>query len=163
MRMSADACAVRVCRPCDWWRLVVVTYCAMLYFDQKLYVMIIIFKVFIAIVMLYVVALASYVLYVYLRDVIESRVNKSYRKRVRNEVSTFIIDYINNEYSPFIEVGTPDHLISELQLEPEDIENIFRAVAGENNTSLDSSQFFNEFGADPTVANLISYISSHTS
>lgn len=75
-------------------------------------------------------------------------------------IKEIVLEYFS-ELSPFMEVNMGTHLINDLGLDSLDIASAMSDFARMTDTKLSTHELISEYGSDPTVANVVSYISKH--
>lgn len=73
-------------------------------------------------------------------------------------IKEIVLEYFE-ELSPFMEVNMGTHLVNDLGLDSLDIASAMSDLERMTTTKLCTHEMLSEYGSDPTVANVVSYIS----
>lgn len=83
---------------------------------------------------------------------------KQLKKIQMNMIKEIIIEYFS-ELSPFVEVHMGTRLVNDLGLDSLDIASAMTDIARMTDTSLSTHKLLSEYGPDPTIANVITFVS----
>lgn len=75
-----------------------------------------------------------------------------------NMIKEIILEYFS-DLSPFVEVGMGTHLVNDLGLDSLDIASAMTDIARMTDTALSTHKLLSEYGPDPTIANVITFVS----
>lgn len=75
-----------------------------------------------------------------------------------DDLSKSILALINDIYSPYYPAGMKDHIVTDLDIDSLDIVDLLYDVEQISGTKLSAFELYQQYGRNPTVAQLISYV-----
>lgn len=117
---------------------------------------------FCAIIFILVFAVAAYGLYLYVSGIFahdEKTVASGEETRLETSVNDTLLAYIDDHHSPLSPVRFDDHLFATLGMDSLDVAEMLRFMSNVYDVELPIVDLFGRYGSDPTVYQVLCYIS----